>query len=223
MNKLLSVLTQSFGQQDAPLYPFIEELEMQRLHYAQRKKEIEELVTLLSMRVEAEAAYARSLMAIADREDNAIRIGMLAQEVDCFKQDCLAKAKAAEELADNVAQDCVHPLQNLVDEQQQAFSRIFTEGMRHISKMTDLNSQVKSLANRYFDSSENAEKFIFNFQELKLNTEIPLQKRRSLHESVINTINIAKEKKQMYEQILPEANETLSHFVTSLRDFKKQL
>jgi len=40
--------------------------------------------------------------------------------------------------------------------------------------MTDINNQVKNLANRYFDSSENAEKFINNYQELKLNTEIPL-------------------------------------------------
>jgi hypothetical protein len=60
--------------------------------------------------------------------------------------------------------------------------------------MSDTNTQVRHLASRYFESSESAEKFISNYQDLKLNTEIPFQKRKSLHESVLNTISIAKEK-----------------------------
>ena len=44
---------------------------------------------------------------------------------------------------------------------------------------------------------------------MKLNTEIPFPKRKSLHESVQNTINISTEKKRLYENILPEANSVL--------------
>jgi hypothetical protein len=43
--------------------------------------------------------------------------------------------------------------------------------------MNEVNTKVRTLAQRYFESSENAEKFIGNYQDLKLNTEIPLQKR----------------------------------------------
>ena len=109
MNKILQVLnTGSFGMRTEPIYPLFEALEIQRQHYSQRKKEIEELIQLFRMRVDAETNYASALYRIADRSpDLCIQIGLLGQEVNCFKQDCLSKAKAAEELADNVAQDCV--------------------------------------------------------------------------------------------------------------------
>ena len=72
--------------------------------------------------------------------------------------------------------------------------------------MDNLNGKIRSLAHRYFEASENAEKFIFNYQELKLNIEVPFKKRKSLHESVLNTINIAKEKEQQYKGYLENAN-----------------
>lgn len=40
------------------MYPLFEDLELQRQHYGQRKKEIEEIIHLLSLRVEAENIYA---------------------------------------------------------------------------------------------------------------------------------------------------------------------
>lgn len=89
--------------------------------------------------------------------------------------------------------------------------------------MSDTNVQVRALAGRYFESSENAERFIQNYQEIKLNMEIPYNKRKSLHESVINTINIAKEKHKMYESILPQANKQLQEFLASLEVYKKAL
>ena len=89
--------------------------------------------------------------------------------------------------------------------------------------MTDLNSKVRHLAQRYFETSENAEKFIYNYQELKLNTEIPFSKRKSLHESVLNTINISSEKKQLYENILPEANSVLTNFINNIDVYRTKL
>ena len=86
--------------------------------------------------------------------------------------------------------------------------------------MNDLNSKVRQLAQRYFETSENAEKFIYNYQELKLNTEIPYSKRKSLHESVHNTINISEEKKKAYENILPEANNVLKTFIENMEIYR---
>ena len=55
--------------------------------------------------------YASSLYRIAERSpDLSIQVGLLSEEVNCFKQDCQSKAKAAEELADNVASDCLMTL-----------------------------------------------------------------------------------------------------------------
>ena len=48
------------------LYPLFEELDGQRQHYLQRKKEIEELIQLLQMRAEAESDYSMKLFKISD-------------------------------------------------------------------------------------------------------------------------------------------------------------
>ena len=53
MNKLFT-FANSFGNKDGALYPLFEELDGYRGHFQQRKKEIEELIELLNMRVEAE-------------------------------------------------------------------------------------------------------------------------------------------------------------------------
>ena len=53
MNKIFTFAT-SFGNKDGALYPLFEDLDGYRAHYLTRKKEIEELMALLSKRVEAE-------------------------------------------------------------------------------------------------------------------------------------------------------------------------
>jgi len=48
MNKLFKLASPStFGNKEGVLYPLFEDLDGQRSHYIQRKKEIEELMTLL--------------------------------------------------------------------------------------------------------------------------------------------------------------------------------
>lgn len=66
--------------------------------------------------------------------------------MQCFKEDCQAKARAAEELAENVAQDCVAGLQRLIDEQDKEFQKILAEGKEHIHNITEMNSNVRKLA-----------------------------------------------------------------------------
>jgi hypothetical protein len=58
---------------------------------------------------------------------------------------------------------------------------------------------------------------------MKLNTEVPFPKRKSLHESVQNTINISAEKKRLYENILPEANSVLKNFISNIEIYRKKL
>ena len=113
----------SFGSPgNSTLYPLYEELEVQRQHFSQRKKEIEELLHMMAMRVDAENMYSQSLLNIAARNpDDSIGVGLLAREVDCFRQDCQAKARAAEELAINVQQDCIDSLQKLIDQQEDEY------------------------------------------------------------------------------------------------------
>ena len=56
--KLFKVEQSAFGNKQGVLYPLFEDLDEQRAHYVQRRKEIGELMTLLNMRVEAEAEYS---------------------------------------------------------------------------------------------------------------------------------------------------------------------
>ena len=70
----------------------------------------------MNLRVEAESTYAMNLNKIGERNSDNIKLGLLGKEVECFKQDCLSKAKAAEELAENVADDCVHSMQILLED-----------------------------------------------------------------------------------------------------------
>ena len=93
MNKLFT-FANSFGNKDGSLYPLFEELDGFRGHFQDRKKEIEELITILNMRVEAEQDYAYRLLNISASFDS-IRVGMLAKEIDAFKADCHSKGKAA--------------------------------------------------------------------------------------------------------------------------------
>ena len=169
----------------------------------------------MNLRVEAENIYAQYLYRISQRggEETAIQVGMLGREVQCFKEDCQAKARAAEELAENVAQDCVAGLQRLIDDQEREFQKILAEGKEHVQNITEMNANVRKLAQRYYEASENAEKFLTHYQELKLNTEIPYPKRKSLHESVHSTINIARDGQRQYENVLPEANDYVKGFL----------
>ena len=154
---------------------------------------MEELVTLLQMRAEAEQMYSDKLFDISDQNHlESIREGLLAQEVDSFKSDCRQKAKAAAELSENISQDCVQPLQNLIDTQDGIFKLLINESRLHISSLDDVNNNVRSLASRYFECSENAEKFIHNYQELKFNIDVPLKKRQGMREGVLSVIETAK-------------------------------
>jgi len=51
------------------------------------------------------------------------------------------------------------------------------ESRIHISDADAMNNKIRALAIRYFEASEHAEKYIYNYQELKLNVEIPFENR----------------------------------------------
>ena len=68
------------------------------------------------------------------------------------------------------------------------------ESKADISDTDNVNNRIRALATRYFEASENAEKYIYNYNELKLNVEIPLEKRQSLREDALKSINFAKDK-----------------------------
>ena len=49
---------------------------------------------------------------------------MIGKEIDAFKADCHSKEKAAAELAENCATDCIMPLAKLLDKQDIEFKAI---------------------------------------------------------------------------------------------------
>ena len=93
----------------------VENLDFQKSHYIQRRKEIEDLITILDLRIQAEQEYSNKLFNISDRpQQDSIKTGLLAKEVESFKANCRQKARAALELAENVQQDCVQPLRDMI-------------------------------------------------------------------------------------------------------------
>ena len=176
------------------------------------------------MRVEAETEYSQKLFRISDKNQlDSIKVGLLAKEVDSLKADCRFKAKAAAELAENVASDCVEPLRVLIETQDQEFKRLVNESRMTISSMDDLNNRIRVLAQRYFEASENAEKFIHNYQELKLNMDIPYKKRKSLHDSVFNTISISRDREQAYQSSIDEANRELQGYIKEIQVYADKM
>ena len=106
---------QGLGEKNGALYPVVDGLDHMKVHYVQRRKEIEDLVSILELRVQAEQEYSNKLFNISDRNQlDSIRIGLLSKEVDSFKANCRQKARASLELAENVSQDCVRPLKDLI-------------------------------------------------------------------------------------------------------------
>ena len=100
----------------------VEGVDHLKTHYIQRRKEIEDLIAIMELRVQAEQEYSHKLFNIAERNpQDSIKVGLLAKEVESFKANCREKARAAQELAENVAQDCVKPLKELFTKQDPTF------------------------------------------------------------------------------------------------------
>lgn len=80
---------QGFGEQNGTLYPMVQSVVQQKTHYIQRRKEIEDLIYILELRVQAEREYSNKLFAISDRNQlESIKIGLLSKEVEAFKANC---------------------------------------------------------------------------------------------------------------------------------------
>jgi hypothetical protein len=137
----LFTFSSTFGNKDGALYPIIEELDAYRSHCVYRKQEIEELINLLSQRVMAEQEYARRLMSISSSFES-IKIGLLSQEVEAFKEDCHSKGKASAELGSNISTDCIAPLTLLLQKQDVEFKSTINQSKQILSDMTNDKQQV---------------------------------------------------------------------------------
>lgn len=71
------------------------------------------------------------------------------------------------------------------------------------------NSQVKNLAQTYQATCESAEKFIHNYQSLKLDTMVPYGTRKASHEAMLQTIKESSIREDQYRAFLGNANQNL--------------
>lgn len=63
-----------------------------------------------------------------------------------------------------------------------------SESRLDIMTVEDAHFRIKQAAQGYFEQAENAEKYMFNYQDLKMNTDIPLHKRRQMHANMLDSI-----------------------------------
>ena len=90
-----------YSTRNASLQPLYADFEKQKEFYGQRRKETQDVIDMLSDRVEAELTYAMRLDKISNYAQ-AFSIGNLADEVHNFKMCCSAKARQAAEVSENV-------------------------------------------------------------------------------------------------------------------------
>lgn len=87
----------------------------------------------------------------------------------------------------------------------------------------DAHMRVKALAHAYFEAAESGEKFIHNYQELKMNTDIALHKRRSMHAAMLDSIRTAEQRAAHYRESLAPANEALKIFTEKVNETQAEL
>ena len=87
------------------------------------------------------------------------------------------------------------------------------ESRIHISNADAMNSRIRDMAIRYFEASENAEKYIYNYQELKLNVELSIEERKQMRLDALKSVSIAKEKGEVYNGSLEGANNYIDDFI----------
>ena len=87
------------------------------------------------------------------------------------------------------------------------------ESRLNYMELEEAHIKVKSLACGYFEQAETAEKYIFNYQDLKMNTDIPLHKRRQMHSQMLEQIRGADTRGVQYKECIPGANEAIKTFV----------
>ena len=84
----------------------------------------------------AEMNYALRLDKISsDKYDKSFTLGTLADEIANFKQNCESKARQAAEVGENVLQDCVEPLKELLERQEQDFLEVDKKARKRIDKL----------------------------------------------------------------------------------------
>ena len=163
MKKIQSLYSSfhGLGEKNAALYPMVEEIDQSKSHYQDRKKEIEDLIYILELRIQAEQDYSNRLFTISDRsQSESIKIGLLAKEIECFKANCRSKARAALELAENVSQDCVEPLREMIGLQEPKFKNIVNSFNTDVPQAYELNLKINTMGMQYFKSCQQAEKMI---------------------------------------------------------------
>lgn len=97
------------------------------------------------------------------------------------------------------------------------------ESRLDIMTVEEAHQKVKSLASTYFEQAENAEKYIYNYQDLKMNTDIPLHKRRSMHGAMLESIRNADLQGIQYKDSIPEANEAIKKFIAKVNATQEEL
>jgi hypothetical protein len=226
----------SMGVLQPQLQQIYADFEVVRTFYYQRKKEIEEVIQILQERVEAERAYSLRLskagihggigagssssllvgkyaaaMGVGSASTNPLKgiaLGRLGEEVEAFKQDCQAKAKQAEELANNVQSDCIDMLKTMLQKEEERAWSVFMEAKLLITRLEEEigNRQVKGAAAAYWRAARDAEDALTKHRQCKFALEIPITIKKNVYDHMIVTLKHLKEKESAYKEAVDNAN-----------------
>ena len=112
-----------YSIRNAQLAPVYADFEKQKEFYQIRRRETQELIDMLTDRVEAELTYAMRLDKISNRPKS-FNLGNIAEEVINFQTSCSARARQAAEVSENVHQDCITPLKSMIENQDSEYNKV---------------------------------------------------------------------------------------------------
>jgi hypothetical protein len=144
-----------------------------------------------------------------------VTLGKLGEEVAAYRQDCAMKASQAQELAENMQQDCIDLLRQLIDTQEDQFFGQKMEGRILISNLHEMDQQVKQRAVAYFHAARDAEEAVGFYEEhAKFSIELKLTQKQAAFEAMIAQLKKAKERETQYKEIIDNANTYLVEFTS---------
>ena len=179
----------------------------QKQFYLNRRRETQELVDLLSERVDAELSYALKLDKISEaKAGKSFTLGTLAEEVENFRSSCKARSSQAAEVSENVHQDCIEPLKALLKKQDAIFGKLDQECQLMIDRLLQIDYEVKRTAMAYFKAGKNAEEAVSKYQRVKYDADLTYINRKQIYDTMMECLMTLKSCELEYKTTVDASN-----------------
>lgn len=87
----------------------------------------------------------------------------------------------------------------------------------------ELNLKINHLGMQYFKAAQTAEKLIDSYAEIKMDTQVSLQRRKAMHESMVIGIQTANQKELVYKNHLEAGTQGLEELTQKIKSTEEMV